>query len=155
MAFRSLIIGIIPVIQTALLKGKIDFAYKALAHFTDETMKQQVRDALQKEGPRVIKEIILSPEHLNSLDAYPDLTKDTHLLNLLLFYLKHATMPQLETFVQDITAIRYFKEDQQMSIFGPTRPRYDSFNRIGKFLNFLANKLGDDAVEQIILHMNE
>ena len=118
-------------------------------------MKQQVRDALEKEGPRGIKERILSADRRNILDVYPNLTKDTHLLNLLLFYLKHATMPQLETFVPDIAAIRYFKEDQQMSIFGPTRPRYDSFIRIGKFLNFLANKLGDDAVEQMILHMNE
>ena len=144
----------VAVIQTALLKGKIDFAYKALAHFTDEPMKQQVRDALEKEGPRVIKERILSADRRNILDVYPNLTKDTHLLNLLLFYLKHATTPQLKTFVQDIAAIRNLKKEQQMSIFGPTQPSYDSFNRIGKFMKLLSDKLGDDAVEQMILHMS-
>ena len=120
-------------------------------------MGQQVRDFLEMEGPRVIKNRFLSPQNNKDSERHTicsngmDLPR--HLLNLLLFYLEHATTTQLETFIQEIAAIRG-TERGKVSICC-----YALFNseveEIEKFMKLLSDKLGDDAVEQLVLHKND
>ena len=85
------------IIRVLLREDGIDFAYTSLAYFSDESMKQQIVNYMEKEGPQVIKEKIFSQHRNKNMLIY---VGHCHLL----FYLEHADKKQLETFVQDVTA---------------------------------------------------
>ena len=139
----------------------VNIAYNALTCFTDESLKRHVRDVLEKEGPRVIKEKLFSQQQNEGNFIYGKW--GFQLLELLLFYLKNSTIEQLETFVQDITAIIRKTNTEQLSIYGyafyelcdtPGILRTDN-TTAGEFMKLLSDKLGNDAVEQVVLHKDD
>lgn len=90
-------------------------------YFTNETRKQQIRSFFEKKGLELIQEKILSQKNKIDFEMYgytrglvEGEDRQHLILNFLMFYLKHAINDQLETFVQDITAIR---ELRKISIF--------------------------------------
>ena len=149
------------IVQTLLVKGTY-FTDEWLNYFTNETRKQQIRSFFEKKGLELIQEKILSQKNKIAFDMYgytrglvEGEDRQHLILNFLMFYLKHAINDQLETFVQDITAIR---ELRKISIFskiisGKTIGySQEKIEKIKEFMKLLSDKLGEDAVEQVVLH---
>jgi hypothetical protein len=149
----------IPLLLKAVLWGEdIDARLEILP----KEIREDIQQIMEINAPRLINEAFLNPQtHFKIFDSFNCYNR----LNTLIFFLSYSNDTQLQQFVQNITSfdliipiVMHIQDEKKCSIWTEllTHACHDrntaDIAKMDKFMKCLSEKLGSNAVKELVLH---